>query len=137
MERLYRAILLSQLNNPYANHNLGVLAVLVNKADAALSLFKTAVEASPKIVHFWLSYIDALIKAEQPAKARQVLADWLKAEVTTAKLQIFEEQIEFELSSSSHIPQKDINNGPYIHEDETLPAIELREVENVNRLFSG
>ena len=48
-ERLYRAILQSQPAHPDANHNLGVLAVSVNKADAALPLFKTAVEANPKI----------------------------------------------------------------------------------------
>ena len=61
-ERLYRAILQSQPLHPDANHNLGVLAVSVNKAGAALPLFKTALEANPKIEQFWLSYIDALIK---------------------------------------------------------------------------
>ena len=63
--RLYRAILQSQPLHPDANHNLGVLAVSVNKADAALSLFKTALEANPRLEQFWLSYIDALIKEKQ------------------------------------------------------------------------
>ena len=44
-ERLYRAILQSQPLHPDANHNLGVLAVSVNKADAALPLFKTALSS--------------------------------------------------------------------------------------------
>ena len=61
-ERLYRAILQSQPVHPDANHNLGVIAVSVNKAEAALPLFKTSLEANPKIEQFWLSYIDALIK---------------------------------------------------------------------------
>ena len=61
-ECLYRAILQSQPRHPDANHNLGVLAVAVNKAEAALPLFKTALEANPKVEQFWLSYIDALIK---------------------------------------------------------------------------
>ena len=39
-ERLYRAILQSQPLHPDANHNLGVLAVSVNKSDAALLLLK-------------------------------------------------------------------------------------------------
>ncbi len=60
------------LINPDANHNLGVLAVSVNKADAALPLFKTALEANPKIEQFWLSYIDALIKEKQFDNAKQV-----------------------------------------------------------------
>jgi thioredoxin-like negative regulator of GroEL len=55
-ERLYRAILQSQPLHPDANHNLGVLAVSVNKTDAALPLFKTAIEANPKVEQFWLNY---------------------------------------------------------------------------------
>jgi len=72
-ERLYRAILQSQPAHPDANHNLGLLAVSVNKADAALPLFKTALEANPKIEQFWLSYLDALIKEKQFDDAKQVL----------------------------------------------------------------
>ena len=71
-ERLYRAILQSQPKHPDANHNLGVLTVSVNKTDAALPLFKTALEANPKIEQFWLSYIDALIKEKQFENAKQV-----------------------------------------------------------------
>ena len=63
--RLYRAILQSQPKHPDANHNLGVIAISVNKADTALPLFKTALEANPKIEQFWLSYIDALIKSKE------------------------------------------------------------------------
>jgi tetratricopeptide (TPR) repeat protein len=72
-ERLYRAILQSQPLHPDANHNLGVIAVSVNKTDVALPLFKTALEANPKIEQFWLSYIDALIKANQFDNAKAVL----------------------------------------------------------------
>ena len=72
-ERLYRAILQSQPLHPDANHNLGVLAVSVNKTDAALPLFKTALEANPKIEQFWLSYVDALIKEKQFDNAKEVL----------------------------------------------------------------
>ena len=72
-ERLYRAILQSQPFHPDANHNLGVLAVSVNKADAALPLFKTALDANPKIEQFWLSYIDALVKANQLKDAKQAI----------------------------------------------------------------
>ena len=72
-ERLYRAILQSQPHHPDANHNLGVLAVSVNKADAALPLFRTALEANSKVEQYWLSYIDALIKEKQFDNAKQVL----------------------------------------------------------------
>ena len=72
-DRLYRGILQSQPKHPDANHNLGVLAASLNKADAALPLFKNALEANPKIEQFWLSYIDALIKEQQFENAKQVI----------------------------------------------------------------
>ena len=56
-ERLYRAILESQPAHPDANHNLGLLAVAVNQVEAALPLFKTALDANPKIDQFWFSYM--------------------------------------------------------------------------------
>ena len=64
-ERLYRAILQSQPAHSDANHNLGLIAVSVNQTEAALPLFKAALEANPKIEQFWLSYVDALIKGKQ------------------------------------------------------------------------
>ena len=72
-EKLYRAILQSQPQHPDANHNLGILAVSFNKSDAALPLFKAALEANPKIEQFWLSYLDCLIREKQFGHATQVL----------------------------------------------------------------
>ena len=85
-ERLYRAILESQPGHPDANHNLGVLAVAFNKADAALPLFKAALEANPKIEQFWLSYIDALIKEQQFDNAEGVLEEAKKQGVDADRL---------------------------------------------------
>ena len=49
---IYRAILQSQPQHPDANHNLGLLAVYMNKADEALPLFKTAIKSKPKTEQF-------------------------------------------------------------------------------------
>ena len=92
-ERLYKAILQSQPLHPDANHNLGVLAVSVNKADAALPLFKVALEANPKIEQFWLSYIDALIKEQQFEAAKQVIQQAKKQGVAEEKLNILEAKL--------------------------------------------
>ncbi|WP_443637484.1 tetratricopeptide repeat protein [Candidatus Njordibacter sp. Uisw_058] len=92
-ERFYRAILQTQPEHPDANHNLGVIAVSVNKADVALSLFKTALEANPKIEQFWLSYIDALIKEQQFEAAKQVLEQAKKQDVAQEKLNALETQL--------------------------------------------
>ena len=69
--RLYRAILQSQPGHPDANHNLGIIAVSVNKFKEALPLFKTALEANPNIEQFWLSYIDVLISCNMRYEAKQ------------------------------------------------------------------
>jgi len=92
-ERLYRAILQSQPAHPDANHNLGVIAVSVNKGELALSLFKTALEANPKIEQFWLSYIDALIKEKQFDNAKVVLEQAKNQDVTLDKLDILGAQL--------------------------------------------
>ena len=92
-ERLYRAILKSQPQHPDANHNLGVLAVSVNKAEVALPLFKTALEANPKIEQFWLSYIDALIKEKQFDNAKKVLKQAKTQGVGGDKLNVLETQL--------------------------------------------
>ena len=92
-ERLYRDILQSQPLHPEANHNLGVLAVSMNKADTALPLFKAALEADPKIEQFWLSYVDALIKERQFDNANQVLEQAEKQGVKGEKLNILRTQL--------------------------------------------
>ena len=95
-DRLYRVILQSQPLHPDANHNLGVLAVSVNKAATALPLFKTALEANPKIEQFWLSYIDTLIKEQQFDNAEQALKQAKKQGVVGEKLNVFEAQLTHE-----------------------------------------
>ena len=87
-ERLYRVILQFQPHHPDGNHNLGVLAVSVNKAEAAIPLFKTALEANPKIEQFWLSYIDALIKDNQLDGAKQAIQKAKKKGFNAKKLAI-------------------------------------------------
>ena len=71
-DRLYTAILKSRPRHPDANHNLGVLAVSVGKAQDALPFFLTALEANPSIAQFWISYIDTLIKLDRPSDAKTV-----------------------------------------------------------------
>lgn len=72
-ERLYTAILGAQPTHPDANHNLGLLAMSVGKANEALPFLKTALDANPSVAQFWLSYIDALIKLDRNADAKAAL----------------------------------------------------------------
>ena len=93
-ERLYRAILQAQANHPDANHNLGVLTVAVGKPFEAVSLFKLALEANPKVEQFWLSYADALIKLERFDEAKLVLVEGDKSGVSAEKSEILHQQIQ-------------------------------------------
>ena len=79
-DRYYTAILNAQPKHPDANHNMGILAVGFGNTEAALPFFKTALEISPKIEQFWLSYIDALIKLDRIDNAKAVL-DQAKVDV--------------------------------------------------------
>ena len=72
-ESLYRTILESQPANADANHNMGLIAIAVNKVEAALPFFKIALDAMPSIEQFWLSYIDALVKNNQLKDAKQTV----------------------------------------------------------------
>ena len=71
-DQYYTAILKAQPKHPDANHNMGVLAVGVGKAEAAVPFFKTALEANSSIVQYWLSFIDTLIKLGRMDDAKAV-----------------------------------------------------------------
>ena len=118
-EALYRSILQTQPKHPDANHNLGVLAVSLNKSEAALPLFKIALEANPNQGQFWLSYVDALIKEKQFDNARSVLEQGKKRGLTGEKVDLLEAQL----------VQRDINLKSQKTEPNKLSkALELREM---------
>ena len=127
-ERVYRAILKSQPLHPDANHNLGILAVSFNKAVAALPLFKTALEANPKIEQFWLSYIDCLIKLDNFDDANQALVDARQRGIVTARLQVLETQLQSRLVHDSSKLRQQPGGQSQSDQDELLPAIELRDI---------
>ena len=86
-ERAYQAILQSQPKHPDANHNLGLIAISVNQIEAALPLFKTALNVNPNIEQFWISYIDALVKAKHLKDAKQAIKKAKKKGFDATKLQ--------------------------------------------------
>jgi tetratricopeptide (TPR) repeat protein len=86
-ERAYQAILQSQPKHPDANHNLGLIAISVNQIEAALPLFKTALNVNPNIEQFWVSYIDALVKAKHLKDAKQAIKKAKKKGFDATKLQ--------------------------------------------------
>ena len=92
-ERLYRAVLQAEPSHPHANHKLGEVAVAVGKPLEAIPLFKLAVEAKPQIEQFWLSYIEALMRAQRFDEAERVVAKGEESGVSPGKLEILRQQI--------------------------------------------
>ena len=72
--QLYQAILQTHPGHPEANHNLGVIAVQAQQAEAGLAYLAAALEADPARGRYWVSYIDALCHAGRLDEARSVLA---------------------------------------------------------------
>ena len=72
-DQLYTAILKVQPNHPDANHNLGVLAVSLDKAEEALPFIEKALEANQNVRQFWLTYVDTLIRLDLITDARTAL----------------------------------------------------------------
>ena len=128
-ERLYRAILQSQPLHPDANHNLGVLAVSANKAESALSFFKSALDTNPKIGQFWLSYINALIQAKQFKNAKQIAEEAKAQGVVEEDLDTLVQhlsQIEQE-SSSISLEQKTKKEAVKEHLEANHPSQHLMD----------
>ena len=117
-ENLYRAILQTQPKHPDANHNLGVMAVSLNKTAAALPLFKTALEANPNQGQFWLSYVDALIKEKQFENARNLLEQGKKRGLTGEKVEFLEAQL-----ATIFLPQ----NSDSLSKNKSLPFTQNRK----------
>ena len=117
-DRYYTAILKANPKHPDANHNMGVLAVGVGKVEAALPLFKTALEVNSSIAQYWISYIDALIKLDRIADAKAVFD---QAKRQGAKGDGFD-QIEKRLDPSA-------SNGPKIQEP---PSDQLQTLINLH-----
>ena len=85
-ERYYKLVIHAQPFHPDANHNLGVLAVSLNRTEAAIPFFKTALNSDPKIEQFWVSYINALIKLNRINEAETLLTKAKLNKIESEKL---------------------------------------------------
>ena len=110
MRSVYIVILQSQPAHPDANHNLGVLAVSMNKVDLSLPLFKTALEANPKIEQFWLSYIDALIKLNRITDAKAVFDEATRQGARSDGFDKVEEKLNLASKPTAKLP--DVQDPP-------------------------
>jgi len=108
-KRAYQTILQSQPKHPDANYNLGLIAISVNQIEAALSLFRTALDVNPNIEKFWISYVDALVKNNQLKDAKRVVKKAKKKGFGTQKLQVLLSQSKN--AASAKAPSQELLNG--------------------------
>ncbi len=106
-EHLYRCILQVHPAHPEANHNLGVLAVQVKQSVAALPYFKVALEANPNQGQYWLSYIDALIQANETVIARKVLEQGMQRGLQGEAVEVLADRLN--KSSKAKLPLDEMN----------------------------
>jgi tetratricopeptide (TPR) repeat protein len=91
----------------------------VNKSEAAILLFKTALEANPNQGQFWLSYIDLLIKEKQFGNARNLLSQAKRQGLAGEMVDTLEAQlVQLDVNSKSQKTQA----------NKLTKAIELREM---------
>jgi len=111
-EALYRTILQTQPRHPDANHNLGVIAVSLDKVSIALPFFKIALEADPRQGQFWVSYVDALIKQGQLETAKRTLAHGLEQGLSGPSIDELTKRLEAKLHDQKPVFRK-IKKGPF------------------------
>ncbi|MBF0125761.1 MAG: B12-binding domain-containing radical SAM protein [Magnetococcales bacterium] len=73
-EIIYQTILAALPNHPDTNHNYGVLIMQCNQPAASLPFFKTAWLSDPVMEQYCSSYVDALMRDNQPDEAVRVVA---------------------------------------------------------------
>jgi tetratricopeptide (TPR) repeat protein len=72
-EDFYRKILVILPEQPNVNYNLGMLKLQCNQVDASLPYFKQALSADHGEPKYWLSYVQALMQANQKKLAVDTL----------------------------------------------------------------
>jgi Tfp pilus assembly protein PilF len=106
-EGMYCSILQTQPIHPDSEHNLGVLAVSLNKSRLALPLFKKALETNPSHGQFWSSYVDTLMKANQFDSFKYAIVQERKDGLTGEKVDFLNTQLTlFKLDHNSISPSK-------------------------------
>lgn len=75
----YLTILGERPQHADANHNLAVILLAAGNHAGALAHFKAALESQPNNWQYWISYVDALIQADQNWLAATVLEDARRA----------------------------------------------------------
>ena len=108
-DRYYTSILNTWPKHPDANHNMGVLAITVGKLEQSLPFFKIAIETSPNIAQYWLSYVNALLKLERQEEALKVITQAKEIGLSDIRFEKIKQEINSNMESQEP-PQELLDN---------------------------
>lgn len=119
----YEAVLRDNPEDANAQHNLGVLySVQLLEPIKALPYFEAALNNNPTKLQFWFSYIDALIKANMPEMAEQVLALASNYGLNDLQIESFQRDIRLAQASVDDLLTKALAEAPPLPEPEMAQA---------------
>lgn len=130
--RLYQDILQTHPAQPNANHNLGVITLQAHEADASLVYFRAALEADPNEEQYWVSYIDALIAAEQKDQAREVLTIAIEGGLQGAEVDTLSRRLALDETPAVSHPPAEINPLASPQKTKSKKAHKLSPAKNKN-----
>jgi tetratricopeptide (TPR) repeat protein len=107
-ELIYREILQLHPFHPDANHNLGILAIQVKQPEAGLSYLKAALDASPNVLQYLLSYIEALVQAGQCDVAKKLLEEGKRRGLEGQAVEQLTRYFDDQLNSNRCFPEEGI-----------------------------
>lgn len=120
----YEAVLRDNPEDANAQHNLGVLySVQLLEPIKALPYFEAALNNNPTKLQFWFSYIDALIKANMPEMAEQVLALASNYGLNDLQIESFQRDIRLAQASVDDLLTKVLAEVPPLPEPEMAQAV--------------
>ena len=106
-DRHFSAILKASPDHPDGNHNMGVLAVRVGKHEAAIPLFRKAIDVNPSIEQYWLSYVRTLMTLGREQDARLIVDEAKSKRVSAAILRNLNGLLAANAEQPKGVPPKD------------------------------
>ena len=128
-EKYYRAILVEIPDHPEANHNLGDIAMRVNKPEVALAFFEKALRINPDCKQFQNSLANVKVKLQSSSIINQNIEDSNIFEFIGSDY-VFERKIK-SLENKLFLLNDKINS---IHE--ALNSLDVFEMKNIDDVSS-
>ncbi len=132
-EDFYRKILAVVPEQPNVNYNLGMLKLQCNQADASLQYFKQALSGDQNEPKYWLSYVKALIQANQKTLAVETLMKGLEHGLHGDEVNALVETL---AKSTSHT-QGNISPGIVVNQAAPVLTVQKNTVAEPDSKASG